>query len=162
MNGGFRFSLVNIQEWNCWVVNSSVCLTSRSCRSVTKLCPTLFDPISCSTPGFPVLHYLLEFAQTHGDWIHDAIQPSLLLSFPSPPLLNLSQHQDLFHESALLIRSPKYWSFNICPSSEYSGLISFRIDFITLTLLNFSREAIAFFSKFPLLVNERSSYSLSS
>jgi len=52
--------------------------------------------------------------------------------FPSPPLLNLSQHQDLFHESALLIRSPKYWSFNICPSSEYSRLISFRIDRLDL------------------------------
>ena len=49
-----------------------------------------------STSGFPVLHYLLEFAQTHVYWVSDAIQPSRSLSSPSPPTFNLSQHQDLF------------------------------------------------------------------
>ena len=53
--------------------------------SVTQSCPTLFDPMNCSTPGFPVFHYLLEFAQTHVHWIADAIQPSHPLSYPSPP-----------------------------------------------------------------------------
>ena len=55
------------------------------CCSVAKLCPTLCDPMDCSTPGFPVLHYLPEFAQTHMHWVSDAIQPShpLLLSSPS-------------------------------------------------------------------------------
>ena len=72
---------------------SFVCLC---CCSVTNLCLTLFDPMDCSTPGFPVLHYLPEFAQTHVDWVHDAIQPSHPLSSPSPPALNLSQHQGLF------------------------------------------------------------------
>ena len=65
------------------------------CCSVTKLCPTLCNPVSCSTPGLPVLHYLLAFAQTHVHWVGDAIQPSHPLSSPSPAL-SLSQHQGLF------------------------------------------------------------------
>ena len=52
--------------------------------------------MNCSTPGFPVLHYLLEFAQTNVHWVGDAIQPSRPLSFPSPPAFNLSQQQGLF------------------------------------------------------------------
>ena len=52
--------------------------------------------MNCSTPGFPVLHCLLEFTQTHVHWVSDAIQPSHPLSPPSPPALNLSQHQGLF------------------------------------------------------------------
>ena len=54
------------------------------------------DPMDCSTPGFPVLHYLPEFAQTQVHWVGDAIQPSYPLSPSSPPALNLSHHQDLF------------------------------------------------------------------
>ena len=65
------------------------------CCSGTKSCPTPCDPIDCSRPDFPVLHYLLEFAQTHVHWVCDAIQPSHPLS-PSSPALNLSQHQGLF------------------------------------------------------------------
>ena len=64
--------------------------------SVTESCPTLFDPMDCSTPGFPVLHYLLQFAQTHGHQVSDVIQPSHPLLPPSPPAFNLSQHQGLF------------------------------------------------------------------
>ena len=63
--------------------------------SVTQSCPTLCDPMNCSTPGFPVLCYLLEFAQTYVHWVSDAIQPSHPLSSPSPAF-NLSQHQRLF------------------------------------------------------------------
>ena len=66
------------------------------CYSVAKSHPTRCDPMDCSTPGFPVLHYLLEFAQTHVHWVSDAIQPSYPLSPPSPPALDLSQHQGLF------------------------------------------------------------------
>ena len=65
------------------------------CCSVAQLCLTLCDPMDCSMPGFPVLHYLLEFAQTHVRWVNDAIQPSHPLLSPSPPALNLSQHQGL-------------------------------------------------------------------
>ena len=65
-------------------------------RSVSQLCPTLFDLMDCSTPGFPVLHHLLEFAQTHVHWVDDVIQPSHPLSLPPPAALNLSQHQGLY------------------------------------------------------------------
>ena len=64
--------------------------------SVAQSCLTVCDPMDCSVPGFPVLHYLLETAQTHVHWASDSIQPSYPLSSPSPPTLNLSQHQGLF------------------------------------------------------------------
>ena len=64
--------------------------------SVAQLCLTLHDPMNHSTPGLPVHHQLLEFTQTHVHWVGDAIQPSHPLSSPSPPALNLSQHQGLF------------------------------------------------------------------
>ena len=85
-------------------------------------------------PGFPVHHQLLEFTQTHVHQVGDAIQPSHLLLSPSPPTFNVSQHQGLFKESLLCIRWPKYWSFSfsISTSKEYSGLISFRIDWFSL------------------------------
>ena len=66
------------------------------CSSVTQPCPTLCNPLNCSTPGFPVLHHLL-FAQTHVHWIGDAIQSPHPLPSPSPPTFNLFQHQGLFH-----------------------------------------------------------------
>ena len=66
------------------------------CCSVAKSYLTLCNPMDCSMPGFPVLHHLLEFAQTHVHWVGDAIQPSHPLWPPSPPALNLSQHQSPF------------------------------------------------------------------
>ena len=105
--------------------------------SVTKSCLILWDPMDCSTPGFPVLHSLLKFAQTHVHWVDDAIQSSYPLTHPtpastpaSPAAFDLSQHQGFSIESVLHIRWPKYWSFSlsISPSNEYSELISFRID----------------------------------
>jgi len=105
------------------------------CYSVAKLCLTLCDPMDCSMPGFPVLYYLLEFAQTHVHWVSDAIQSSHPLSSPSPPAFNLSQHQGLFQWiSSSHFRWPKYWSFSfsISTSNEYSGLISFRIDWFDI------------------------------
>ena len=87
-----------------------------------------------STPGLPVHHQLPEFTQTHVHRVGDSIQPSHPLLSPSPPALNLSQHQGLANESALRIRWPKYWSFsfNISPSNEHPGLISFRMDWLDL------------------------------
>ena len=78
-----------------------------------------------------------KLAQTHGHQVGDAIQPSHPLRSPSPPAFNLSQHQGLSSDSVLCIRWPKYWSFsfNISPSNEYSGLISFRIDWFDLLAL---------------------------
>ena len=66
------------------------------CCSIAKSSPTFCDPMDSSTPGFPVLHYLPEFAQTHVHWADDAIQPSHPLSPPSPSVHSLSQHQGLF------------------------------------------------------------------
>ena len=60
--------------------------------SVAQSCLTLWDPMDCSTPGFPVHHQLLEFIQTHVHRVGDAIQPSHPLLFPSPPTFNPSQH----------------------------------------------------------------------
>ena len=64
--------------------------------SATQSCPTLCNPMDCSTPCFPALHYVPEFAQTHVHWVNGAIQPSYPLSSPSLPAPNPSQHQGLF------------------------------------------------------------------
>ena len=90
--------------------------------------------MDCSIPGFPVHHQLPELAQTHVHPVGDVIQLSHPLSSPSPPAFSLSQHQGLSNESVLRIRWPKYWSFSfsISPSSQYSGLISFRMDWLDL------------------------------
>ena len=102
--------------------------------SISQPCLTLCNPMDCSTPGLSVHHQLPEFTQTHVDWVSDAIQPSHSVSSPSPPALNLSQHQGLFNWSAVCIRWPKYWSlsFSVSPSNEYSGLLSFRIGWFDL------------------------------
>ena len=102
--------------------------------SVTQSCPALCDPMDGSTPGLPVHHQILEFTQTHVHRVGDAIQPSHPLSSPSPPAFNLPSIRVFSNESALHIRWPKYWSFSfsISPSNEYSGLISFRIDWLDL------------------------------
>ena len=110
--------------------------------SVTQSCPTLCDPTNRSTPGLPVHHQLPEFTQTHVHWISDAIQPSYPLSSPSPLLPSIFPSIRVFsNESALRIRWPKYWSFsfNISPSNEHPGLISFRIDWISLQSERLSR-----------------------
>ena len=88
--------------------------------------------MDCSTPGLPVYHQLPEFIQTHVHWVSDTIQPSHLLSSPSPPAFILSQHHVFSNESVLCIRWPKYWSFSISPSNEYWGLVSFRMDWFGL------------------------------
>ena len=100
------------------------------CGSVTWSCSTLCNPMDCSRPGFPVLHYLPELAQTHVHWVSDAIQPSHPLPPSSPFAFNLSQYLGLISsEMAVHIRWPKYWSFSfsISPPNKYSGLISFGL-----------------------------------
>ena len=90
--------------------------------------------MDCSTPGFPVHHQLPELAQTPVHRVDDAIQPSHLLSSPSPPTFNFPNTRVFSNESVLHIMEPKYWSlsFSISSSNEYSGLISFRIDWLDL------------------------------
>ena len=94
---------------------------------VTKSCPTLCNPMDCSMAGFPVLHYLLEFAQIPVHWFSDSIQPSHPLLPLSPFPLIFPSNGVFSNELALLIKWTKYWSFSISPSNDYSGLISFRI-----------------------------------
>ena len=88
--------------------------------------------MDCSKPGFPVHHQLPEFTQTRVHQVGDAIQPSHPLSPPSPPALIFPSNRVFSIESALPIRWPKYWSFsfNISPSNEHPGLISFRMDWL--------------------------------
>ena len=107
---------------------------THSCCSVAQLCLPLCNPMDCSMPGFPVFYHLPELAQTHVHWVGDTIHPSHPLSSPFPPTFNLSQYQVFSNESVLRIRWPKNWSFSfsISPSNEYSGLISFRMDWLDL------------------------------
>ena len=93
--------------------------------------------MNCSTPGLPVHHQLPESTQTHVHRVGDAIQPSHPPLSPSPPALLLLLFPSIrvfSNESVLPIRWPKYWSFsfNISPSSEHPGLISFRMDWLDL------------------------------
>ena len=99
--------------------------------SVAQSCPTLWDPMSRSTPGLPVHHQLLEFTQTHAHQVGDAIQPSHPLLSPSPPAPSIRVFSN---ESTLCMRWPKDWSFSlsISPSNEHPGLVSLRTDWLDL------------------------------
>ena len=81
--------------------------------SVTQSCPTLCDPMNCSMPGLPIHHQLPESTQTHVHRVGDAIQPSHPLSSPSPPALNLSQHQGLFQWVSSLHQGAKVLEFQL-------------------------------------------------
>ena len=85
-----------------------------NCFSVNKSCPALCNPMDCSTPGFPVLHHLLEFAQTHVHWVGDAIKSCHPLSYLSPLVLNLSQHQGLFQWVGSLHQVAKVFKLLTC------------------------------------------------
>ena len=87
-------------------------LFTEVCCSVSKSCPTLCNPMACSTPDSPVFYYLPEFAQTHVYWVSDAVQPPHPLSPPSPLALGVSQHQGLFQWAGSSHHRPKYWSFS--------------------------------------------------
>ena len=110
----YSFSFPESYLLNIWVQFSSV----------TQSCPTLCDPMNCSTPGLPVHHQLLEFTQTHVYWVGDAIQPSHPLLSPSPAP-NSSQHQGLFqwvnslHEVAKVLEfQPQHQTFQWTPRTD--------------------------------------------
>ena len=94
---------------------------------VTQSCPTLCDPMDCSMPGFPAHHQLLEFTQTHACWVGDDIQPSHLLSSPSPSAFNLSQHQGLFKWVSSSLQVAKVLEFQF---QDRSFQWIFRTDFL--------------------------------
>ena len=110
-----------------FVLSSSLRIQFSSVQSLSPV--RLCDRMDCSKPGLPVHHQLLEPIHTHIHHVSDAIQPYHPLSSPSPTF-NFPSMRVFFNESVLLIMWPKYWSFSfsISLSSEYSGLISFRID----------------------------------
>ena len=105
------------------------CLAVNQFSSFAQSCPALFNPMDCSTPGFPVNHQLTDVTQTHVHWVSNAIQPSHPLSTLLPPSI-IPSIRVFWDESVL----QKYWSysFGLSPSNEYSGLISFSIDWLDL------------------------------
>ena len=126
-------------RWNQHsVVSQLVCY----CRWVGQLCLTLCNPFDCNTPGFPVPHRLLEFAQVHVHWISDAIQPSHPLLPSSSFAFNFPQHQGLFQwVNSSHFSWPKDRSLNssTSPSNEYSGLISRLTGLISMLFKGLSR-----------------------
>ena len=122
----------------CPLGNNVVIIQSLSC---IQLC----DTMDYSMPGFAVFYYLPEFSQTHVHWVRDIIQPShpllahLFLPSVFPGIRIFSR------ESALHIRWPKYWSFSfsVSPFREYSGLISFRMDWFDLLVVQQTQSSPA-------------------
>ena len=140
-------------------------------------------PDSCSTLGFPLLHYLPEFTQAHVHWFGDAIQPSHPLSSPSPPAFNLSQHQGLFkwvsssHQVAKVLELQlQYQFFQVLPmnikdwfSLGWTDWISLKSKGLSRVFSNTTFQKYQFFGAQPslrfnshintwLLTNNRSDY----
>ena len=115
-------------------LNTYLCLSNFQFGSVAQSCPTLWDPIACSTPGFPVHYQLQSFPKLMSI---KSVMPSSHLILCSPLFLLPSIFPSIrvfFNESVLRIRWPKHWSFSfsISPSNEHPGLISFRMDLLYL------------------------------
>ena len=130
------------QELECWVLDSELSLprttlytlSSVQFSSVAQSCPTLCNPMACSTPGLPVHVLPSPTSRAYSTscpshrWCHPTISSLLLPTSIFPSIRVFS------NESVLCIRWPKYWSFSFSmgPSNKYSGLISFRIDWLDL------------------------------
>ena len=129
--------------------------------SVAQSCPTLCNPMNCSTPGLPVHHQLTEFTQTHFHPVGDAIQPSHPLSSPSPPAPIPPSIRVFSNESTLPMTWPKYcsFSFSIIPSkeipgrspSEWTGWISLQSKGLTRIFSNTTVQKHQFFGVQPSL-----------
>ena len=145
-NKGHAERLANVAEVTQWTANDSDLTTIHSSVNHPSIYPSnsvqslsrvrlLVTPMDCSTPGLPVHHQLLEFAQTHDHRVSDANQPSHPLSSPSPPAFNLSQHQGLFQWVSSSHQVAKLLEFQLQHQSfqfRNSGLISFRMDWLDL------------------------------
>ena len=117
-------------------MNSSFSINISSVQSFSRV--WLCDPMDCRTPGFPAHHQLLELAQTHVHWVGDAIQPSHPLTPPFSSWLQSSPASGSFHMSQLFTwggQSIRSFSFSICLSNEHPGLISFRMDWLDLLVV---------------------------
>ena len=133
-----RHMPVNIWIWMCVCVYICMCTTfihrwkwtlcvHAFFSSVAQSCPTLCNPMDCSTPGLPVHRQLQELTQTHVHWVGDAIQPSHPLSSPSPPAFDLSQHQGLFKWVSSSHQIAKVLEFQL---QRQSFQWIFRTDFL--------------------------------
>ena len=125
------------------ILQKTSIMLSNQFSSITQSCPTLCDLMDCSTTGLPVSYQLPELAQTHVHWV---VMPSnhLILCHPLLFLPSMLPSIQIFsNESVLHIRWPRYWSFSfsISPFSEYSGLISFRIDWLDLLAVQGTLES---------------------
>ena len=112
------------------------------CCSVAQWCPTLCDPIDCSTPGFLVLHHPPELTQTCVHWVGDTIQPSRPLLSLSPPTFNLSRHQRLFSWVSSLHQVAKLLELQHQSFQWIFRLISFRIDWFDLFAVQGTRKSL--------------------
>ena len=122
-----------LQMCNCW------------CCSVTQSCPTLRNPMDCSTPGFPVLHHLPELAQTHVHWVGDANQQSCPLLSSSPPAFNPFPASGSFLMSQFLHQVAKgleLWPKNWPKNQPFQWI--FRIDFLSLEVLGYTTLELTF------------------
>ena len=125
----------------CWA--PTLCHFLVQFSSVAQSSLTLCEPMDCSTPSFPVHHQLLELAQTHVHQVSDTIQPSHPLCSPSLPAFSLPQHQGLFQCVSSLHQVAKVLEFQLQhTSSEYSGWISFRMDWLDLLAVQDSLKSL--------------------
>ena len=151
----FIWEIVMYSKTICLIAIRSFKISSVQFSSVLQSCPTLCNPMDCSTPGLPVYHQLLEFIQTHVHWVSNAIQSSHPLSYLLllPPSI-FPSIRVFSNESALSIRWPKYWCFSISPSNDYWELISFRSPCCLRNFQEFSNTTVQkhqFFSPRPSL-----------
>ena len=123
------FPAIGVEMWTDFlssvITASGVLLTLPLCCSVTQLCLIHYDPMGYSLPDFLALHYFLEFAQTHVCWVDDGIEWFHPLSPPSPPAVNLSQHQGLFQ---WVISSPLVAKVLKLQNQSFQWI--FRVDFL--------------------------------
>ena len=150
-----------LQDTYCWHSPSSIRLlfhisvnrssptSSVQFSSFTQSCLTLCNPMNCSTPGLPVHHQLPEFTQTHVHWVGDAIQPSHLLSSPSSPAPNPSQHRGLFQWVNSSNEVAKVLEFQLQHQSfslEWTGWISLQSKGLSRVFSNTTVQKHQFFS----------------
>ena len=141
-------------------LNTYLCLSNFQFSSVAQSCPTLWDPIACSTPGFPVHYQLRSLPKLMSI---KSVMPSKHLILCHPLFLlpsNFPSISIISSESFLCIRWPKYWSFNFSssPCSKYSGLISFRIDWFDLVAVQGTLKSLLQYHSLKASILRRSAF----
>ena len=154
----FHYMLVNIIASDCSPSQISIMSPFSSVQSLNRV--WLCDPMDCSTSCFPIHHQLWELAEIHVHRVGDAIQPSHPLLSPSPPAPILPSIRVFSNESTLRMRWPKYWSFsfNISPSNEHPGLLSFRMDWMDLLAVQGTLKSLLQHHSSKVSVFQRSAF----